>query len=148
MARAVTARLLFDTSVYITVLKDETFAREFRPRYLRDIPRTHFSSVVIQELLAGTRTPLHRRQAAALYEPFERVGRVVTPSHLVWKEAGSIVATLAEQTPQFRDKLSCELLNDILIALSGRSIGATVVTRNGEDFHLIRRFKTFTLEVV
>jgi len=63
----VTARLLFDTSVYITVLRDETFAREFRPRYLRDIPRTHFSSVVIQELLAGTRTPLHRRQAVALY---------------------------------------------------------------------------------
>ncbi len=40
-----TTRLLFDTSVYITVLRDETFAKEFRPRYLRDIPRTHFSFV-------------------------------------------------------------------------------------------------------
>jgi hypothetical protein len=30
---------------------------------LRDIPRTHFSSVVIQELLAGARTVRHRRQA-------------------------------------------------------------------------------------
>jgi predicted nucleic acid-binding protein len=116
----VTTRLLFDTSVYITVLRDETFAKEFRPRYLRDIPRTHFSSVVIQELLAGARTSQHQRQAAALYEPFERAGCVVTPNHGVWKEAGTIVATLAEQTPQFRDKLSRGLLNDILIALSGR----------------------------
>ncbi len=27
--------LLFDTSVYIPILRDENFAREFRPRYLR-----------------------------------------------------------------------------------------------------------------
>lgn len=142
------ARLLFDTSVYITVLRDESFARGLRPRYLRDIPRTHFSSVVIQELLAGARTPLHQKQAATLYEPFERVGHVVTPTHLVWKETGAIVAALAEQTPQFRDKLSRGLLNDILIALSGRSIGATVVTRNGDDFRLIQQFKMFALEVI
>jgi predicted nucleic acid-binding protein len=135
-------------SVYITVLRDESFARDLRPRYLRDIPRTHFSSVVIQELLAGARTPLHQKQAAALDEPFERVGRVVTPSHLVWKETGAIVAALAEQTPQLRDKLSSGLLNDILIALSGRSIGATVVTRNGDDFRLIQQFKMFALEVI
>lgn len=142
------ARLLFDTSVYITVLRDEAFAREFRPRYFRDIPRTHFSSVVIQELLAGARTPRHQRQAAALYEPFERAGRIVIPSHAVWKDTGNVVAAIAEQTPQFRDKLSRGLLNDVLIALSGRSIGATVVTRNGEDFRLIQQFKTFALEVV
>jgi len=35
-----------------------------------------------------------------------------------------------------------------LIALSGRSIGAMVVTRNGEDFRLVRQFKTFALEVI
>jgi len=42
----VTGRWLFDTSVYVAVLRDEAFAREFRPRYLRDVPRTHFSSIV------------------------------------------------------------------------------------------------------
>jgi predicted nucleic acid-binding protein len=143
----VTARLLFDTSVYLAVLRDETFARNFRPRYLRDIPRTHFSSVVVQELLAGARTPRHRRQAASLYEPFERARRIVTPSHLVWKETGTLVAALAEKAPQFRSKISRGFLNDILIALSGRSVGATVVTRNGEDFRLIQQFRTFALEV-
>ncbi len=98
--------------------------------------------------LAGVRTFRHRRQAAALYEPFERAGRIVTPSHSVWKEIGTIVAVLAERVPQFRDKLSRGLINDMLIALSGRSIGATVVTRNGEDFRLIQRFRTFALQVI
>jgi predicted nucleic acid-binding protein len=141
-------RLLFDTSIYISVLRDETFAQEFRPRYFRDIPRTHFSSVVIQELLAGARTFRHRRQTAALYEPFERAGRIVTPSHRVWKEIGTTVAVLAGRVPQFRDKLSRGLINDMLIALSGRSVGATVFTRNGEDFRLIQRFRPFALEVI
>lgn len=144
----VTPRLVFDTSVYLVVLRDATFAREFRPRYFRDIPRTHFSSVVVQELLAGARTSRHRRQAAALYEPFERARRIVTPTHLVWKEAGTVVATLLERTPEFRSTLSRGLLNDILIALSGRSIGASDVTRNGEDFRLIQRVRPFRLEVV
>ncbi len=142
------APYLFDTSVYITVLRDENFAREFRPRYIRDVPRTHFSSVVIQELVAGARTFRHRRQAAALYEPFERTGRIVTPSHRVWKEAGAVLVTLAEKAPQWRDKIARGLLNDLLIALSSRSIGATVVTRNGEDFRLIRQFQVFALEVI
>ena len=142
------ARFLFDSSVYITILRDESFARAFRPRYIRDIPRTHFSSVAIQELIAGARTFRHRRQAAVLYEPFERAGRIVTPSHSIWKEAGTLVMTLAEKAPQWRDKLSRGLLNDILIALSGRSLGATVVTQNGEDFRFIRQFKTFALEII
>jgi predicted nucleic acid-binding protein len=104
--------------------------------------------VVIHELQAGARTPRQRRQAALLYEPFERARRIVTPPHLVWKEAATVVATLLEQTPQLRSKLSRGLLNDILIALSGRSIGATVVTRNGEDFRLIQQYRAFALEVI
>ena len=143
-----TASLLFDTSVYIAVLRDATFAAEFRWRYLRAIPRTHFSSVVVQELLAGARTPRHRKLALALYEPFEGAERIVTPTHAIWKEAGNLLATLAEKRPGYRSKLSRGLLTDVLIALSGRAIGATVVTRNADDFHLVREFSNFDLEVV
>jgi len=144
----VTGRWLFDTSVYVAVLRDEAFAREFRPRYLRDIPHTHFSSIVVQELLAGARTPQHERQAAALYEPFERARRIVTPTHQVWKEGGTLLATLARKQPHFRSKLARGFLNDVLIALSALRIGATVVTRNGEDFRLIQRFRSFGLDVI
>jgi predicted nucleic acid-binding protein len=102
----------------------------------------------VQELLAGARTPRQRRQVAALYEPFERVRRIITPSHLVWKEVGGVVAIVLEKTPQFRSKLASGLLNDILIALSGRSIGARVVTGNGQDFRLIQQFRDFALEII
>ena len=124
------------------------FAAEVRPRYLRDLPLTYFSSVVMQELLAGARTPRQRRQVAALYAPFERVRRIITPSHLTWKEVGSVVAVVLEKTPQFRSKPAAGLLNDVLIALSGRSIGARVVTGNGQDFRLIQQFRDFALEII
>ena len=143
-----TARLLFDTSVYISVLRDKSFAQTFRAQYVRAVPRTHFSSVVVQELLAGARTARHRRQAAALYESFEKAGRILTPTHQVWKDAGSVLATVADRTPQFRSKLTSGFLNDILVALSGRSIGAVVVTRNRDDFELIREFRSFQLQVL
>jgi predicted nucleic acid-binding protein len=90
----------------------------------------------------------HRRQAAALYEPFERVRRVVSPTHEVWKDAGRLMATVAVKRPDLRDRLKGGFLNDVLIALSARSIGAKVVTRNADDFRLIRRFRTFSLEIV
>lgn len=143
-----TAGWLFDTSVYIAVLRDNNFAMTFRPRYLQDVPRTSCSSVVVQELLAGARTARQRRQAADLYEPFERMRRVVTPTHRIWKEAGAAVAVLWEQFPQMRTKLTGGFLNDVLIALSSRSIGATVVTLNGEDFRLIQQYRHFALEVL
>ena len=143
-----TTPLLFDTSVYVSILRNAPFAAEFRPRYLRDIPLTYFSSVVVQELLAGACTPRQRRQITALYEPFERVRRIITPSHLVWKEVGRVVAVVLEKTPQLRSKLASGLLNDILMALSARSIGARVVTGNGQGFRLIQQFRVFALEII
>ena len=68
------------------------------------------------------------------------------PSYL--EKAGTIVAAMFELTPQFRSKLSQGLLNDILIALSARSIDANVVTGNVEDFRLIRQFREFSLESI
>ena len=143
-----TTPLLFDTSVYVSIFRNAAFAAEFRPRYLQDIPLTYFSSVVVQELLAGARTPRQQRQVAALYEPFERVRRIITPSHLVWKEVGRVIAVVLEKTPQLRSKLASGLLNDILIALSGRSMGARVVTGNAQDFRLVQQFQDFALEII
>ena len=38
------------------------------------------------------------------------------------------------------------LWSDVLIALSARQIGATLVTRNVADFELLRRYVRFELE--
>lgn len=89
-----TPRLVLDTGVYIAILRDGQFAASFRERYRRDVPRVHVCSVVVQELMAGARTLHHQRLAAALYEPFERARRVVTPTHRVWKDTGTVLAML------------------------------------------------------
>jgi predicted nucleic acid-binding protein len=141
-------RLVFDTSVYIAILRDGRFAGAFRESYRRDVPRTHMCSVVVQELLAGARTARHRRLAAAIYEPFERARRIVVPTHRVWKDTGRVLATLWNHLPAFRSRLARGLVNDALIALSARSIGAAVVTRNEDDFRLIREVHPFHLEIV
>jgi predicted nucleic acid-binding protein len=41
-----------------------------------------------------------------------------------------------------------EFQNDALIALTSRKRGATVVTRNGEDFELLRERLSFSLVVL
>jgi len=148
VAAAVSSRLVFDTSVYIAILRDGGFAASFRERYRRDVPRTHMCSVVVQELLAGARTAHHRKLAAALYEPFERARRVVVPTHRVWKDAGTVLATLWSRLPAARSRVARGLVNDAVIALTARSIGAGVVTRNEKDFRLIREIRSFDLEIV
>jgi predicted nucleic acid-binding protein len=144
----VSARLVFDTSVYITILRDRQFAATFRERYRRQVPHTHVCSVVVQELMAGARTKRHRTLAAAFYEPFERAGRIVTPTHGVWKDAGIALATLWARVPAARSRIAAGLANDVLIALTARSIGAALVTRNGRDFRLVQEVRAFELEVV
>src|SRR5712691_1589573 len=118
MERALTLRVVLDTSVYLAILRDDRFAQEFRPRYEADLSRTHVSSVVVQELLAGAWGVRGRRQAKYLYRPFERVGRIVTPTHQMWKQAGGVWAAIAQRKTAARSKLRAGLLNDILIALS------------------------------
>lgn len=148
MEPSLTLRVVLDPSVYLAILRDRRFAQHFRPRYEADIARTHVSSVVVQELLAGAWDAHGRRQAEYLYRLFERVGRVVTPTHRVWTDAGVLWATIAKRKSAARSKLHAGLLNDILIALSARSIGAMVVTRNRDDFRLIQAFAPFRLVVV
>lgn len=148
MEGALTTRVVLDTSVYLAILRDARFARSFRPRYEAEVARTYMSSVVVQELLAGTWGVRQRQQAESLFRPFERVGRLITPTHRVWREAGLTAARIAERKPAERSKLRIGLLNDMLIALSARSIGAAVLTRNRGDFQLIQAFAPFRLEIL
>jgi predicted nucleic acid-binding protein len=141
-------RVVVDTSVYVAVLRDASFATAFRPRYERVLPRTHLSSVVVQELLAGARTPTHRRLAQALIEPFERAHRVVTPTHAIWRDAGAVLSELWRDAASYRSAIHGGLVNDVLIALTARAIGATVVTRNRRHFETMRAVRAFGLEIV
>jgi predicted nucleic acid-binding protein len=104
----------------------------------------YFSSIVAQELLAGARSPAGRRLAEAL---FEKVGRVITPNHKQWKDAGLMLAILLRTRSDLRAKLPA-LVNDCLLAVSARSFGATLYTRNRDDFTILQSIRSFSLVVI
>ena len=47
-----------------------------------------------------------------------------------------------------REVRQASLVNDVLIALTARSIRATLYTADAEDFEEIKRVRNFALEVV
>jgi predicted nucleic acid-binding protein len=141
------AKHLIDTDLYIDLIQSGITLPLIREIYDKDTPGIYFSSVVAQELLAGARSPAARRRVEILYRPFERVGRVVTPSHRQWKDAGGILAKVLDERRDLKSKLPA-LVNDCLLALSARSLGATLYTRNRDDFILLQSVRSFSLVVI
>jgi len=141
------AKHLIDTDLYIDLIQSGTTLPLIRELYDKDAPGIYFSSIVAQELLAGARSLAGRTRVEILFRPFERVGRVVTPSHYQWNDTGGILAKVLEQRPDLKSKLPA-LVNDCLLALSARSLGATLYSRNRDDFMLLRSIRSFALVVI
>ena len=64
------------------------------------------------------------------------------PSSEVFDRAGGVLRELKLAGREVRQASLC---NDVLIALTARSIGASVATVNLDDFAAIRRIKRFDL---
>lgn len=141
------AKHLIDTDLYIDLIQSGTTLPIIRELYDKEAPGIYFSSIVIQELLAGARSPAARKHVETLFRPFERAGRIVTPSHKQWKDAGGVLAKALDLRPDLKSKLPA-LVNDCLLALSARSIGATFYTRNRDDFVLLQSLRSFSLVVI
>lgn len=141
------AKHLIDTDLYVDLIQSGKTLPIIRELYEKDTPGVYFSSVVTQELLAGARSPAGKRHVEILVAPFERTGRIVTPTHRQWKEAGDVLARVLRRRPDLKSKLP-SLVNDCLLALSARAIGATLYTRNRDDFMLLSQIRHFSLVVV
>lgn len=141
------AKHLIDTDLYVDLIQTGKTLPIIRELYEKEASGIYFSSVVAQELLAGARSPAGRGHVEILLGPFEKVGRIVTPNHRQWREAGDILAKVLELRPDLKNKLA-GLVNDCLLALSARAIGATLYTRNRDDFILLRQIRAFSLIVV
>ena len=141
------AKHLIDTDLYIDLIQSGGALPIIRELYDKEAPGIYFSSIVAQELLAGARSAAGRRRVETLFRPFERVGRVVTPDHNQWKDAGAMLAKVLRVRSDLKTKLP-SLVNDCLLALSARSIGATLYTRNRDDFTLLRSIRSFSLVVI
>ena len=139
--------VLLDTNVYLDALKSAAGANRFERQFLPLVFQTYRSSVVVEELYAGALDErgarLIERQVGAL----ERIGRVVTPLFEDWKRAGKLVAVITRREPGRKPKVQ-RMLNDILLALSARRIGADLYTLNRDDFKLIHRYQPFSLKLL
>lgn len=136
-------RVVVDTNLYIDWLN---VGRHEGVLFQRDAVK-YLSAVVMLELYAGAFSPRDRRVVRGVVSAFDRVDRILVPSGAVYEDAGHVLRAL-QASRGFRVAGSPSLVNDVLIALSARSIGATVMTSNARDFAAIREIRPFKLSVV
>jgi predicted nucleic acid-binding protein len=145
MPPRINRKVIYDTNIYIGAIRGGVHSSEF-DLLRRFLPFTYLGSVVSAELYAGTIDSPALRLTTPFVLLSERVGRIVTPSHRSWNEAGRILGRILgrirKEEPQFRSKLPA-LFNDALIALSASQIGGAVCTSNKDDFELLRRYRKF-----
>lgn len=136
--------VLFDTSIYITVMR----SREDAAPRLREMAAgapVWLSAVVLEELYAGAGAK-GRKILERLERDFERARRVLVPNLNDWTQTGKALARLAakhgyEQIGRGR------LTNDTLIAASAGRLGITVITANARDFGKLAEFLRFEWRV-
>ncbi len=127
---------LLDTAVYIENFRSGRFTF----RLLQSPFIVRCSSVVLHELLRGARTAVERKFVLEL----SRRCQVLTPTEQQWLKAAEILHRLRRREHYDAAKL-LELAFDVLIALSARGIGASVITTNHTDFRAIQREMPFHL---
>ena len=136
-------RVVVDTNLYIDWLNE---GRHEDVLFQRDAVK-YLSTVVVLELYAGAFSPRDRRVLRGVVSAFERADRMLVPSGAVWEEAGHVLRTLQASRGSAGAGYP-SLVNDVLIALSARAIGATVTTSNERDFAAIRRVRPFKLAII
>lgn len=129
-------RVVIDTNLYIDWINTR---RHEDVLFERDAVK-YLSAVVMLELYAGALSPRDRRIVDDAVATFDRTGRILVPSRAVYEDAGHVLRSLRTGAPS--------LVNDVLIALSARALGATVVTSNVRDFAAIRAVRPFALAAV
>ena len=128
-------------------MRSDEGASFFERRFLPLVFQTHLSSVVVEELYAGALDGRAIRLVERYVGALERAGRLVNPTFEDWKEAGRLIARITREEPGRKAKLQ-QMLNDTLLALSARRIGAELFTFNRDDFKLIHRYRSFTLRIL
>jgi predicted nucleic acid-binding protein len=126
----------FDTNVMIRY-RPATFPAGF-----------FMSAVVVQELTAGANDAAEVREYEESRKYHEGMGRLLVPTGEDWWLAGKVLNSLHRGLRSHkRGRVTAiskgeqqRILRDVLIALTARRAGATVVTENVSDFEKIRNF--------
>ena len=130
------AKYVVDTNVLIDVLRSAVERQAYERFLHQGLALTYVSAVVGMELLAGARSGTHALALESeLLGPFQRRGRVFEPSSAALLTVGRLLSGL---TAQGKPLPSRSFLNDLLIGVSCRERGLTVLTRDA-DFQRVRR---------
>ncbi|NUQ79144.1 MAG: PIN domain-containing protein [Polyangiaceae bacterium] len=102
----------------------------------------YLSAVVLMELRVGATMLPARRALDQLARSYRAGGRLITPGAEIFDQAGRTLQRLREGGREVRQ---ASFVNDVLIALSARSIGATLLTADA-DYEAIGAIVDFKLE--
>lgn len=130
--KARSGKFALDTNVIIDGLRDPDGAIALDLFHAEFAPFVYLSAVVAHELRVGARAGDAKRVERNLFAPFERRGRVFFPTYAAWSRAGDVLREL--RGPGAMPAISRSFGNDVLIALSCREAGVTLVTSNTRDF--------------
>jgi len=134
-----------DTNLFIEAFRDPEANRALQHFHRLFAPFEYLSEVVAQELRAGVRTPTDRRLLERhVLSPFQRTGRLLTPSGPAWEESGDVLAALRRTAGLELARLTKSFGNDLLLALSCRDEGVVLVTDNRRDFERIAKHVALT----
>ena len=137
-------RYLLDTNIWIRAFRDRAAQDSLQCFHQIHGPGEYMSSIVAHELRAGVRSAADRRKLErTILDGFARLDRVITPSDKAWQLAGDVFATLAHQDGLEVSRTAKSFGNDVLLALSCRESGVTLVTENRRDFDRIHRVVAF-----
>ena len=126
------AKYALDTSVLIDALNRATELDALLGFLSWALPDTRLSAVVAHEVDAGVTSSRQRGLLdQQLVGPFERRHRVFAPSPASWRRAGQLIAQ-GHRAP------TAAALNDLLLAVSCREGGITLVTRDRDFRRLVR----------
>ena len=121
--------VLFDTSVYIPSLRGEAYTGLIEEAVRGGSVR--LSSVVLAELYAGTRSAQDKADRDVVRRAYQSLGYLVTPQAEDWTRAGQSVRRYSRLYGEIEPR---EHMHDVLILLSGATVGGEVVTENAKPF--------------
>jgi predicted nucleic acid-binding protein len=134
VAVQITGKVLLDTNVFIDYLRADLHA-DWIFGGVSNIIR-FLSSIALMELRIGADTPRRQRAVDRIQAAFP-TSRLIAPLPQLFDQAGRLFRILYGDGSGLQDRLGP--VNDLLIALTARQIGATVLTSNLEQFHQIAK---------
>ena len=132
MALPIGGKVLLDTNILIDFLRVGMHAEWVLGGHGTVV--RFISAVALLELQLGADTPKRKQSVDRLRQAFQS-GRILGLTPSILDHAGRIFRAMYGNASALNDRLGP--MNDVLIALTAREIGATIVTSNVLEFRRI-----------